>query len=167
MKEHLNFLPLKDNPDLVSDSVYRAAAQSEEVLVGKIDPQYMNGVALSDHYDVNLEDGANCIVVKGKKGELRMISAVLVPVGYRADLNGLVCEKLGVKKVSMAPLEEVIEESGMEYGSITPVGLPESWKILIDSRLMEKEGITLSLCRARYRAGGFSLRCLCRRRSSI
>lgn len=140
MKEHLDFQPVKEHPELVSDSVYRDTEDSD-VLVGKIDPQYMNGTALSDHYDVNLDDGANCIVVKGKRGEERMIAAVLVPVGYRADLNGLVCEKLNAKKVSMAPLEEVIEETGMEYGSITPVGLPESWKVLIDSRLMQKEKI--------------------------
>lgn len=142
MKEHLDFQPVKDHPELVSESVYKAASDSE-VLVGKIDPEYMNGSALSDHYDVNLEDGANCIVVKGKRGEERMIAAVLVPVGYRADLNGLVCEKLNAKKVSMAPLEEVIVETAMEYGSITPVGLPSSWKILIDSRLMQKERIVV------------------------
>lgn len=141
MKEHLDFQPIKDHPELVSESVYRVAENSSDVLVGKIDPQYMNGSALSDHYDVNLEDGANCIVVRGKRGETRTNAAVLVPVGYRADLNGLVCEKLDAKKVSMAPLEEVIQETGMEYGSITPVGLPESWKVLIDSRLMEKETI--------------------------
>ncbi|MDB5264709.1 MAG: proline--tRNA ligase [Parcubacteria group bacterium] len=140
MKEHLDFQPVKDHAELVSKSVY-AVVKDSEVLVGKIDPQYMNGSALSDHYDVNLEDGANCIVVKGKRGEERMMAAVLVPVGYRADLNGLVCEKLNAKKVSMAPLEEVIQETGMEYGSITPVGLPESWKVLIDSRLMQKEKI--------------------------
>jgi prolyl-tRNA editing enzyme YbaK/EbsC (Cys-tRNA(Pro) deacylase) len=141
MKEHLDFKPIKDHPELVSESVYKAAADTLGVLVGRIDPQYMNGTALSDHYDVNLEDGANCIVVRGKRGEVRITAAVLVPVGYRADLNGLVCEKLNAKKVSMAPLEDVIAESGMEYGSITPVGLPETWKILIDSRLMEKETI--------------------------
>lgn len=141
MKEHLDFKPIKNYPELVSDSAYRAAAEAPDVLVGQIDPQYMNGSVLSDHYDVNLEDGANCIVVRGKRGEVRTTAAVLVPVGYRADLNGLVCEKLDAKKVSMAPLEKVIAESGMEYGSITPVGLPESWKILIDSRLMEKETI--------------------------
>jgi prolyl-tRNA editing enzyme YbaK/EbsC (Cys-tRNA(Pro) deacylase) len=140
MKEHLDFKPVKDHPELVSESVYKAAADSD-ILVGQIDPQYMNGFALSDHYDVNPEDGANCIVVKGKRGETRTIAAVLAPVGYRADLNGLVCEKLDAKKVSMAPLEEVMQETGMEYGSITPVGLPESWKILIDSRLMEKEKV--------------------------
>lgn len=141
MKEHLDFKPVKDHQELVSESVFKVASTSPDVLVGQIDPQYMNGTALSDHYDVNLEDGANCIVVRGKRGETRTTAAVLVPVGYRADLNGLVCEKLDAKKVSMAPLEEVIAESGMEYGSITPVGLPESWKILIDSRLMEKEAI--------------------------
>lgn len=141
MKEHLDFQPIKDHPELVSESVYKATESTSDVLVGQIDPQYMNGTALSDHYDVNLEDGANCIVVRGKRGEMRMTAAVLVPVGYRADLNGLVCEKLDAKKVSMAPLEEVIQETGMEYGSITPVGLPETWKVLIDSRLMEKETI--------------------------
>lgn len=141
MKEHLDFKPIKDHPELVSESVYRVAGNSSDVLVGQIDPQYMNGTALSNHYDVKLEDGANCIVVRGKRGEMRMTAAVLVPVGYRADLNGLVCEKLDAKKISMAPLEEVIAESGMEYGSITPIGLPELWKILIDSRLMEKENI--------------------------
>jgi prolyl-tRNA editing enzyme YbaK/EbsC (Cys-tRNA(Pro) deacylase) len=141
MKEHLDFKPIKDHPELVSESVYKVAENAPDVLVGQIDPQYMNGNALSDHYDVNLEDGANCIIVRGKRGEVRITSAVLVPVGYRADLNGIVCDKLDVKKVSMAPLEDVIMESGMEYGSITPVGLPESWKILIDSRLMEKQTI--------------------------
>jgi prolyl-tRNA editing enzyme YbaK/EbsC (Cys-tRNA(Pro) deacylase) len=141
MKEHLDFKPLKDHRELVSESVYKVAGNSSDVLVGQIDPQYMNGTALSEHYDVNLEDGANCIIVRGKRGEMRITAAVLVPVGYRADLDGLVCEKLDTKKVSMAPLEDVIAESGMEYGSITPVGLPEAWKILIDSRLVKKESI--------------------------
>jgi prolyl-tRNA editing enzyme YbaK/EbsC (Cys-tRNA(Pro) deacylase) len=141
MKKHLNFQPVKDHSELVSESVYKIVQDSPDVLVGKIDPQYMNGTALSDHYDVDLEDGANCIVVQGKRGEIRTIAAVIVPVGYRADLNGLVCKKLDAKKVSMAPLEEVIKETGMEYGSITPVGLPDSWRILVDSRLMEKETI--------------------------
>jgi prolyl-tRNA editing enzyme YbaK/EbsC (Cys-tRNA(Pro) deacylase) len=142
MKEHLDFQPVKDHPELVSDSVYKAAAQSD-VLVGKIDPQYMNGTALSDHYDVNLEDGGNCVIVRGKRGEVRTMAAIAVPVGYRADLNGIVCEKLDAKKVSMALLEDVIQETGMEYGSITPVGLPASYRILIDSRLMEKEKIVV------------------------
>lgn len=142
MREHLDFQPVKDHPELVSESVYAAAAQSD-VLVGKIDPQYMNGAALSDHYDVSLEDGGNCVIVRGKRGEIRTMAAIVVPVGYRADLNGIVCEKLDAKKVSMALLDDVIKETGMEYGSITPVGLPSDYRILIDARLMEKEKIVV------------------------
>lgn len=140
MKEHLDFRPVEECANIVSDSVFRVA-QGTGILAGQIDPEFMNGHALSEHYDINPEDGVNCIVVRGKRGEERITAAVLIPVGYRADLNGLVCEKLGAKKVSMAPLDEVIQGSGMEYGSITPVGLPDTWKILIDSRLMEKERV--------------------------
>lgn len=141
MKEHLEFRPVGENRELVSDAVFRVAGNSADVLVARIDPQYMNGLSLSEHYDVALDDGVNCIVVRGKRGEVRVTAAVLVPVGYRADLNGIVCKVLDVKKVSMAPLEDVIQETGMEYGSITSVGLPDSWKILIDSRIAEKESV--------------------------
>ena len=140
MKEHLEFKLVKDHPELVSESVY-AVASNSDILVGKIDPQYMNGTALSDHYDVNLEDGANCIVVRGRRGDVKTTAAVVVPVGYRTDLNGIVCEKLNVKKVSMASLEEILQETGMEYGSITPVGLPERYRILIDAQLMQKDKV--------------------------
>ena len=137
----LDFHPIAERPELVSASVLQAAAAFPGILVAEIDPQYMNGAALSEHYGVAVEDGANCIVVRGKRGEVRTTAAVLVPVGYRADLNGVVCERLDAKKVSMAPLEEVLAETGMEYGSITPVGLPEGYRILIDSRVMQKEAI--------------------------
>lgn len=140
MREHLEFEPLKDRLELVSESI-KGIAPDFDIRVGRIDPQYMNGAALADHYDVNLEDGANCVVVRGKRGDTKTTAAIVVPVGYRADLNGIVCEKLDAKRVSMAPLEEVLQETGMEYGSITPVGLPENYRILIDSRLMEKEKI--------------------------
>ncbi|KND49287.1 MAG: hypothetical protein AB203_02730 [Parcubacteria bacterium C7867-008] len=140
MKEHLDFKPVEECQDIVSESVY-AVATGKGILAGAINPEYMNGHALSDHYDIDPDNGVNCIIVRGKRGEDRVTAAVLVPVGYRADLNGLVCEKLNAKKVSMAPLDDVIQESGMEYGSITPIGLPLSWKILIDSRLMEKETV--------------------------
>src|SRR4051812_44651908 len=113
MKVPLEFKPVHENKNLVSDSVYDAVGSDSGVLVAEIDPQYMNGLALSEHYDCNPEDGANCVIVKGKRGEERILAAIIVPVGSRADLNGVVCEKLGVKKVSMAPLEEVLQETGM------------------------------------------------------
>jgi len=141
MTGSLNFQPIEDCPELASVSTLEAAKAFSGISIAEIDPQYMGGHELSEHYGVNPEDGANCIVVRGKRGESKTTAAVLVPVGYRADLNGLVCEKLDAKKVSMAPLEEILQETGMEYGSITPVGLPSIYKILIDSRLMAKEKI--------------------------
>jgi prolyl-tRNA editing enzyme YbaK/EbsC (Cys-tRNA(Pro) deacylase) len=141
MQTTLDFNPANEHPELVSESVARAATNNPEIMVAEIDPQYMNGTTLFEHYGGSPEDGANCVVVRGKRGEIRTTAAILVPVGYRADINGIVCEKLDAKKVSMAPLEEVLQETEMEYGSITPVGLPDAYKILIDSRLMEKESI--------------------------
>lgn len=136
---HYRLLRLLDSssPEIVSESVLRATAEYPEIMAAKIDSQYMNGKDLSDHYGTNPDDGANCIVVRGKDGQT---AAVLAPVGHRADLNGIVREKLGTN-VSMAPLDEVLEATGMEYGSITPISLPKAWKILIDSRLMKKEKI--------------------------
>lgn len=143
MESTLNFQPVADHPQLVSESVFQATPPSSGVLVAEIDPQYMNGLTLTEHYGGNPDDGANCIIVRGKRGETRTTAAILVPVGYRADLNGIVCEKLNAKKVSMAPLEETLQETGMEYGSITPVGLPDTYRLLIDSRIMEKENIVV------------------------
>ena len=36
----------------------------------------------------------------------------------------------------MASSDRTLAESQMEYGSVTPVGLPTDWHILIDSRLV-------------------------------
>lgn len=30
-----------------------------------------------------------------------------------------------------------VEASGMEYGGITPLGIPEAWRLLIDSRCVQ------------------------------
>ena len=141
MTGSLQFKTASDQPTIVSESVLKAATPDTGICAAEIDPQYMGGLELSEHYGVDKESGGNCVIVRGKRGEIKTTAAVLVPVGYRADLNGIVCEKLDAKKVSMAPLEEVLQETGMEYGSITPVGLPSTYKILIDSRLMEKEKI--------------------------
>ena len=137
----LEFKPVQENPMLVSDSVLKALSSDFGVLVAEIDPQYMNGLSLSEHYGLNPDDGANCIIVRGERDGVKVMAAVVAPVGHRSDLNGVVCQKLYVKKVSMAPLEEILKETGMEYGSITPIGLPGTYKILIDNRLMQKEWI--------------------------
>jgi prolyl-tRNA editing enzyme YbaK/EbsC (Cys-tRNA(Pro) deacylase) len=34
-------------------------------------------------------------------------------------------------------MDRAVEESGMEYGGITPIGLPKSWRLLVDSRVAD------------------------------
>ena len=33
-------------------------------------------------------------------------------------------------------MEQAVELTGMEYGGITPVGLPEDWPVLVDERVL-------------------------------
>jgi len=39
---------------------------------------------------------------------------------------------LDARKASFAPVEAVTAASRMEYGGITPVGLPADWPVLVD-----------------------------------
>ena len=137
----LEWKSLDDNPNLVSDSALHAYKElnNKNVLVAEIDPAFMNGMQFCEQYEVDPSDGANCVIVEAVRGENKTYVAVVVPVGQKADLNGKVKKYLDVKRVSFANLDKVIEETGMEYGSITPFGLPNNYKVLIDSKIMNKE----------------------------
>ncbi len=37
-----------------------------------------------------------------------------------------------MRRLSFAPMAEAVARTGMEYGGITPIGLPQEWPILID-----------------------------------
>ena len=50
----------------------------------------------------------------------------------RADVNGLVKRELDVRKASFAPMDTAVELTGMEYGGITPIGLPAEWPLFVD-----------------------------------
>jgi prolyl-tRNA editing enzyme YbaK/EbsC (Cys-tRNA(Pro) deacylase) len=55
----------------------------------------------------------------------------------RADVNNVIKRRLDVRKASFAPMAEAVELTSMEYGGITPVGLPEGWPILVDKAVAE------------------------------
>ena len=141
--QYLKFKPVVESPSLVSRSVFELGnkLKGREILVAEIDPQFMGGKELCEHYGVDPNEGANCVIVEAVKGNISDFVAIVIPVGYRADLNGFVKKYLNARRVSLAPLEKVLEITGMEYGSITPFGLPSSWKVLIEKSLMEQEKI--------------------------
>jgi len=47
----------------------------------------------------------------------------------------MVRRHLDVRKCSFAPMDEAVALTGMEYGGITPIGLPADWPILVDARV--------------------------------
>ena len=107
------------------------------VFTAAIDPALSDTAAFCQHYDVPLAASANCVVVSGKRDGQERWAAVVVLATTRADVNGVVRRRLDVRKVSFAPMTQAVEVTGMEYGGITPIGLPADWPILIDQAVVE------------------------------
>ena len=61
----------------------------------------------------------------------------------RADVNNLVKRTLDVRKCSFQSMDRAVEETGMEYGGITPVGLPEDWRLLVDAACLDAEVVVV------------------------
>ena len=138
----LTSLPALERTDLLAPSVAAALPSwpgVEQVAVVEIDPDLADTAAMSEAYDVPMAAGANCVLVAGKREGDERIAACLVRADTRADVNHTVKRLLDVRKPSFLPLERAVAESGMEYGGITPVGLPAGWRLLVDSRVAEIE----------------------------
>jgi prolyl-tRNA editing enzyme YbaK/EbsC (Cys-tRNA(Pro) deacylase) len=61
----------------------------------------------------------------------------------RADVNGIVRKHLDARKISFAAMDTAVTLTGMEYGGITPVGLPTDWPILVDQHVAERERVII------------------------
>ena len=132
--------PALDRPDLLAPPVLQALqalqgrtpADVAQVLVAEIDPDLADTAAFCARYSVDLEVSANCVVVAGKRGEATRMAAAVVLATTRADVNGTVRRRLDARRASFAPMDLAVGETGMEYGGITPVGLPDGWPVLVD-----------------------------------
>jgi prolyl-tRNA editing enzyme YbaK/EbsC (Cys-tRNA(Pro) deacylase) len=113
-----------------------APVDAEAVLVAPIDGELADTAAFCAAYGVALEESANCVIVAGRRDGVTRYAACVVLATTRADVNGVVRRHLDVRKASFAPTAEAVELTGMEYGGITPIGLPASWPILVDSRVV-------------------------------
>lgn len=132
----LQFSSALKQKNLVAPVVAQAITEPD-IGAAPIDASLSDTAAFCAAYEVKPEECANCVVLKTKKGEERGFVAVVVLASTRADINNRVCEVLGVKKASFAQMEEAVELTGMEYGAITPIGLPADWPILVDARVAE------------------------------
>lgn len=130
--------PARERPDLLAPPVAAGLAAwrdaPQDVLVAPIDPELADTAAFCEAYDVALDASANCVVIAGKRGGEVRYAACVVLATTRADVNGVVRRRLDVRKASFAPMADAVSLTGMEYGGITPIGLPEGWPILVDPR---------------------------------
>jgi prolyl-tRNA editing enzyme YbaK/EbsC (Cys-tRNA(Pro) deacylase) len=86
---------------------------------------------------------ANCVVVEGRRGEAVTLAACLVLATDRADVNRTVRKHLDVRKISFAPMDTAVSASRMEYGGITPIGLPSAWPLLIDEAVAATDWVVV------------------------
>ena len=130
--------PAAERPELLAAPTAKALAEHaavlplDEILVGAIDPSLADTAAFCAEYGVGLDESANCVIVAAKRAGEVTYAACMVLATTRADVNGLARRHLGARKISFAPMDEAVTLTGMEYGGITPVGLPADWPILID-----------------------------------
>ncbi|MFF4703467.1 YbaK/EbsC family protein [Streptomyces sp. NPDC001288] len=124
----------------VADAVRRwsGSVPAEQIVYVETDPQWADTAVFVEHYGRDLlERSANCVVVAGKRGGGTTLAACLVLSTTRADVNGVVRRHLGARKASFAPMDLATGETGMEYGGITPIGLPRDWPLLVDPAVVD------------------------------
>lgn len=142
----LAIVPVRSRLDLLGTSVADALKkhpQVDEIGVAEIDPELSDTAAFCAQYQIGLEEAANCVIVEARRAEKNYFAACVILGSTRTDVNGLVRKTLDVRKVSFAKMEEAVAQTGMEFGAITPIGLPEGWSILVDRAVTEAEHVVI------------------------
>lgn len=137
----LDGVPALTRPDLLAPPVAKALAALSDalpasaVMVAEIDPDLADTAAFCERYQVSAAGSANCVVISGRRGGESRFGACVVLATSRADVNGTARRELDVRKASFAPTEVAVAQTGMEYGGITPLGLPDGWPVLVDGQV--------------------------------
>jgi prolyl-tRNA editing enzyme YbaK/EbsC (Cys-tRNA(Pro) deacylase) len=145
----LTWSPAVLRPDLLAEPVALAVQEwsrlepevADAVQVAEIDPANADTAEMSEAYALELADSVNCVLVARRREGEERVAAAVVRATTRADVNGTVRRLLDVRKASFWPLERAVAEAGMEYGGITPIGLPSSWRLLVDERVLDRIAI--------------------------
>jgi prolyl-tRNA editing enzyme YbaK/EbsC (Cys-tRNA(Pro) deacylase) len=143
----LSWQPALSRPELLADPVRTALGSggidADQVFVTEIDPALADTAAFCEAYGSPLESSANCVVVAGRRAEVQTTAACLVLATDRADVNRTVRKHLGVRKISFASMDDAVADTSMEYGGITPVGLPDGWPVLVDTGVTEQPWVVI------------------------
>ena len=150
----IGWQPALDRTDLLAEPVAAAlralevsspkgADLARQAQVVPIDPSHSDTDALNAHYSLNPEATGNSVLVAGKRTGQERIAACVVRATDFADVNHVVKKRIDVRKASFLPVGRAVEMSGMEYGGITPIGLPEDWRLFIDGAVADRATVLI------------------------
>jgi prolyl-tRNA editing enzyme YbaK/EbsC (Cys-tRNA(Pro) deacylase) len=141
----LAFRSIAQNDELVAEPT-RVAVEREalqEVLVSEIDAELADTASFCRQYGIGLEVSANCVIVEAKRGDETWYAACVIAATTKADVNGKIRRQLDARKASFAPMDTAVSLSKMQYGGITPIGLPAAWPILIDTQVANTKRVII------------------------
>ena len=147
----LTWVAALEHPELLAPVTHAALAAwaateplvTESVAVAAIDATLADTAAFVAAYDVPMTASVNCVVIQGRRGETERIAAAAIRADMRADVNGVVKRLLDARKCSFMGLDEAVARSAMEYGGITPVGLPGGWRVLVDEQVRHLPAVVI------------------------
>ncbi|MFJ9823757.1 YbaK/EbsC family protein [Streptomyces sp. NPDC101160] len=143
-------LDLLTAPVAAAVRAWRGTVPAEQLLYVDTDPAVADTAVFVEHHGPGLLDAsANCVIVAGRRGETTTLAACVVRSATRVDVNGAVRRELGARKVRFAPIETATGDTGMEYGGITPIGLPGAWPVLVDAAVVDTEWVLIGSGRRR------------------
>lgn len=147
------------DPALAAPVSAELARLDAPVLVADIDADLADTARFCARYGVEMSESANCVIVAGRRGDVVRYAACLVLATTRADVNGIVRRRLAARKASFAPMDDAVARSGMEFGGITPIGLPPDWLILVDAAVVSAGVVVIGsgLRRSKLALAGESL----------
>ena len=119
----LSSVPAFLRTDLLADPTRRALVETGllgDVGVVEIDPALSDTATTQHHFGLEPESLANCVVVGGKREGTERLAACVVLAAARA-----------------------VELTDMEYGGITPIGLPSGWPVLVDRGVIEADVVLI------------------------
>ena len=144
----LELHPAAARPDLLAPPVAAAVSAYPDLgaQVAEIDPELADTAAFCERYAVGLDVSANCVVVLGRRGGESRFAACVVLATTRADVNNVVRRRIDVHKATFLARDDAVERTGMEYGGITPIGLPATWPIFVDAAVAAAGYVVIGSC---------------------
>jgi prolyl-tRNA editing enzyme YbaK/EbsC (Cys-tRNA(Pro) deacylase) len=138
--------PASERPDLLGMPTRSALGRLgwlERVGVVEVDADLSDTAKSQQAYQLPADSLANCVIVAGRREGEERFAACVVLFTTRADINNVVRRRLDVRKASFLLMDRAVEMTGMEYGGINPIGLPETWPVFIDQRVAASDVVLI------------------------